>query len=88
MGLVAFRADRNALVNFSVVGHILVRINLLAVFGRYGLGPSGKVFEGAMTLETGIFLPGWSGGSFRFRWSVRRMKGRRCCRKKANEHKK
>ncbi len=56
MGFVALCTDRNALLVFPIVRNILVGVNLVAAFSRELLGPSGKVIERAMTLETDILV--------------------------------
>jgi len=58
MGFVALCTDRNALLVFPIVRHILVGVNLIAAFGRELLGSSCKVIERAVTLKADILVPG------------------------------
>lgn len=83
----ALCADRNALVGFPIVRHILVGVNLVAAFSRELLGPGGKVIERAVTLKADILVPRWGRRSIRLRLRIRRLGGRQHCRKKAKERK-
>ena len=87
MGFMALCTDRNALLDFPIVRHISVGVNLFTAVGREVLRPGGKVIEGAMTLEADILVPGWGRRIIRLRLRIRRLGDRQRCRKKANERK-
>jgi hypothetical protein len=85
MGLMAFCAGRNTLLDFPIVRHILMRVNLVAAFSRELFGPGGKVIERAVTLKADIPVPGWGRRSIRLCLRIRRLGDRLSCRKKADK---